>query len=131
MMDLLEWIFVKLGIALGHAEIAAGALGLMLGMATVEFTARMLPAAMPASIATRISWAVSCVIAFAVAFVLNQTPLGFAIALTAAVSAPSLQIFIIRAIAARYPKFMPPAMAENERTACPPLRDRPSDVHWP
>lgn len=125
-MELLDWFFAKLMEGLDHLTFTAGALGLVLGMGAVEFTARMLPANTPVSIATRISWAVSFAVAFAVAFVLNETPLGFAVAITAAVTAPSLQIVLMRIAYTRWPDLKPLAMRQN-----PPACDRPSDAHWP
>jgi hypothetical protein len=125
MLDFLEWLFAKLVIALSHPEVAAAIIGLVLGMGAVEFTARMLPADTKPTIATRVSWATACAVAFVVAFSLNQTALGFALALTAAVTAPTLELIIIRALGSRWPNLLPQSMCENPK-ALPP-----GDVHWP
>jgi hypothetical protein len=125
MMDLFEWFFAKLIVIFGHPELTAACIGLVLGMGTVEFTARMLPAETAPTIARRISWAVACAAAFVVAFILNRTPLGFALALTAAVVAPTLELIVIRLIALRWPSLMPQSMCES------PNKLPPSDIHWP
>jgi hypothetical protein len=126
MLEFLDWLYDKLNDGFDHPIFSAAVIGLILGMSAVEFTARMLPANTPPSIATRVSWFASCAVAFVVAFSLNQTLLGFSIAITAAVAAPSLQIGLMRAAYLRWPDLKPMAMREN-----PPAPDRPSDVHWP
>jgi hypothetical protein len=125
MLDFLEWLFAKLVIALSHPEVAAAIIGLVLGMGAVEFTARMLPANTKPTIATRISWATACAVAFVVAFSLNTTALGFALALTAAVAAPTLELVIIGALASKWPNVLPHSMRENPK-ALPP-----GDIYWP
>jgi hypothetical protein len=125
MLDFLEWLSAKLALALGHPEFTAAAIGLVLGMGAVEFTARMLPADTKPTIATRISWAVACLVAFAVAFGLNPTALGFALALTAAVVAPTLELVVLRYLALRWPNLMPQSMCET------PAKLPPADIHWP
>ena len=126
-MDFLEWLGVVFIKAFGHVPFDAGFIGLVFGMGAVEFAARMLPARTEPTIATRISWAVACVTAFAVSMLLNPTALGFAIAATVSVSAPSLQLLIMRELYAWRPHLKPESMRENRE----PKQLPPPSEFWP
>jgi hypothetical protein len=124
-VTLFDWFYAKLVVAFGYPWFTAGTIGLVLSMGAVEFTARMLPASMAATIATRLSWASACAIGFLVSFLLNPTDLGFGIALTVAVAAPSVQLLGMRLLYAKYPQLQPQSMAENHSA------NRPGDINWP
>jgi hypothetical protein len=122
----MEWLWLKFIEALAHQWFSAAAIGLVLGMGAIEFTARMLPANTSPTVATRVSWVTACAASFGVAFLLNTSAMGFAIALTVGVGSPSAQLMIMRFLYARYPSLKPQSMADNFR-ACPP----PGEVKWP
>lgn len=120
----MEWLWGQFLEALKYPPFAVGTLVLVLGMGIVEFTARMLPANMSPTIAIRLSWAAAFILSFAVGTLLNHTDFGIAIALTIAVCAPSMQVYVMRWLYARLPQLQPQSMKENPIV-------RPGDINWP